>query len=52
MITVSTDEGDHSFQSVDDVIKFVQTSAQENHEEVTFMAAGKNGSRMPMQSSV
>ena len=41
MITVSTDEGNHSFQSVDDVIKFLQTSAQENHEEVTFMAAGE-----------
>ena len=32
MIVVSTDKGNLSFQSVDDVLKFVQTSAQENIE--------------------
>lgn len=32
MIVVSTDKGDLSFQSADDVLKFVQTSAQENIE--------------------
>ncbi len=32
MIAVSTDKGNLSFQSVDDVLKFVQTSAQENIE--------------------
>ena len=32
MITVSTDEGDHSFKSVDDVLKFVQSSAKDNIE--------------------
>jgi len=32
MIVVSTDNGDFSFQSADDVLKFVQTAAQENSE--------------------
>ena len=32
MIVVSTDKGNLSFQSVDDVLKFVQTSVQENIE--------------------
>jgi len=32
MIVVSTDKSNLSFQSVDDVLKFVQTSAQENIE--------------------
>ena len=32
MITVSTDEGNHSFKSVDDVLKFVQSSAKDNIE--------------------
>lgn len=32
MIVVSTDKGDFSFQSADDVLKFIQTTAQENNE--------------------
>ena len=32
MMVVSTDKGDFSFQSVDDVLKFIQTAAQENNE--------------------
>lgn len=32
MIIVSTDKGDFSFQSTEDVLKFVQTAAQENFE--------------------
>lgn len=32
MIVVSTDTGDFSFQSVDDVLRFIQTSVQENIE--------------------
>lgn len=32
MIVVSTSKGDFSFQSADEVLKFVQTAAQENCE--------------------
>lgn len=32
MIVVSTDKGDFSFQSADDVLKFVQAAAKENSE--------------------
>lgn len=32
MIVVSTDTGDFSFQSADDVLRFIQTSVQENIE--------------------
>ena len=32
MIVVSTSKGDFSFQSADEVLKFVQTAAQENSE--------------------